>query len=130
MKSTSYIDWQNLVKIPFSLCKIREDKENSEIDFFYFGKLVFHDYNDVADYCQIAIELFKTIKRKDSEWVNLGNLWILRNCIRENFNHGLELEELIYGKDYFHTKEIQPMTKKRLFLIRETIIKKDEFATV
>lgn len=129
MKSLEFIDWGNLKNIPFADCKIVEDKENQNIDIYYQGKMVFTDYNHVGHYLVNAISIFQTIKRINAEWVNLDNLWLLRNCIRENFNHGLELEEMIYGKRYVHD-EIEPMTKQRLFAIAKAIRERDEYATL
>ena len=33
--------------------------------------------------------IFSRIKNKTADWVNLRNLWILRDCVRENYNHGI-----------------------------------------
>lgn len=45
MKPTDYIEWDNLKNIPFFLCQVVEDKENKDIDIYYLGKRVFHDYD-------------------------------------------------------------------------------------
>lgn len=129
MKSLEFIDWDNLKNIPFSDCKIVEDEENKDIDIYYRNEIVFTDYNHVGHYLNNAIALFQTIKRQNADWVNLENLWLLRNCIRENHNHGLELEEMIFGKRYAYD-EIEPMTKQRLFAIAKAIRDKDEYATL
>lgn len=89
MKPTDYIEWDNLKNIPFFLCQVVEDKENKDIDIYYLGKRVFHDYDHVGHYMRSAIILFRRIKNRTADWVNLQNLWTLRNCIRENYNHGI-----------------------------------------
>lgn len=38
MKPTDYIEWDNLKNIPFFLCQVVEDKENKDIDIYYFRK--------------------------------------------------------------------------------------------
>ena len=40
-------------------------------------------------YLYTAAVLFSRIKNKTADWVNLRNLWILRDCVRENYNHGI-----------------------------------------
>lgn len=128
-KSLEFIKWDNLVNIPFAECEIKEDKENQDIDIYYQNELVFTDYNHVGHYLHNAIIMFNTIHNKTKEWVNLYNLWTLRNCIRENYNHGLGLEIMIYGKCY-SSGIYEPMTKKRLFEIVEMIQKIDPYATI
>lgn len=132
MKSMEYIKWDALKNIPFALCEIREDEENQDIDVYYLGQLVCHDYDHVGHYFRTAIIFFRRIRNRSADWVNLENLWLLRNCIRENFNHGLELEELIYGRtfDGENADTIEPLTKERLFKIKKAIQDKDEYATV
>lgn len=100
MKPTDYIEWDNLKNIPFFLCQVVEDKENKDIDIYYLGKRVFHDYDHVGHYMRSAIILFRRIKNRTADWVNLQNLWTLRNCIRENYNHGIGVDSLIYGEDF------------------------------
>jgi hypothetical protein len=45
MKPTTYIDWDNLVNIPFLFCQAVEDEKEQDFDIYYMGKLVLHDYN-------------------------------------------------------------------------------------
>lgn len=54
------------------------------------------------------------------------NLWLLRDCIRENFNHGLEVDDLIFGEtfDGEDPETIKPLTKERLFKIKKVIQEK------
>ena len=59
MKPTDYIEWDNLKNIPFFLCQVVEDKENKDIDIYYLGKRVFHDYDHVGHYMRSAIILFR-----------------------------------------------------------------------
>lgn len=99
MKPTDYIEWDNLKNIPFFLCQVVEDKENKDIDIYYLGKRVFHDYDHVGHYMRSAIILFRRIKNRTADWVNLQNLWTLRNCIRENYNHGIGVDSLVMNKN-------------------------------
>lgn len=64
MKPTDYIEWDNLKNIPFFLCQVVEDKENKDIDIYYLGKRVFHDYDHVGHYMRSAIILFRRIKNR------------------------------------------------------------------
>ena len=100
MKSTEYIEWDKLEQIPFCLCRIAEDEENQEIDVYYLDKRVCHDYDHVGHYFRTAIIMFRRIRNITADWVNLKNLWLLRDCIRENFNHGLEVDDLIFGETF------------------------------
>ena len=107
MKSTEYIEWDKLEQIPFCLCRIAEDEENQERDVYYLDNIT-------------------------ADWVNLKNLWLLRDCIRENFTHGLEVDDLIFGEtfDGEDPETIKPLTKERLFKIKKVIQEKDPYATV
>ena len=132
MKSMQYIDWDNMKNIPFCLCKVVEDKENQDIDIYYMGKLVLHDYDHVGHYLRSAIVLFGHIRKRTASWVNLENLWTLRNCIRENYNHDIGVEELIYGEDFDgeNLNTLTPLTKKRLETICRRIRELDKYATI
>ena len=55
MKSASYIEWNNLKNIPFFLCQVVEDEENKDIDIYYLGEGVLHDYDHVGHYMRSAI---------------------------------------------------------------------------
>ena len=114
MKSTEYIEWDKLEQIPFCLCRIAEDEENQEIDVYYLDKRVCHDYDHVGHYFRTAIIMFRRIRNITADWVNLKNLWLLRDCIRENFNHGLEVDDLIFGEtfDGEDPETIKPLTKE------------------
>lgn len=89
--------------------------------------MVFTDYDHVGHYLRNAIALFQTIRRKNADWVNLANLWLLRNCIRENYNHGIGIEDMIFGND---VETLQPMTKQRLFAAAKEIQRRDKYATL
>ena len=132
MKSTNYIEWASLEQIPFAKCDIREDFQNQDIDFYFDGKLVFHDYNNVGFYMQTAIELFKKVEDQEAKWMNLRNLWNLRNIIRENYNHVLEVDDLIYGDNYIEEdySTVTPLTEERLNYIVQVIKEKDPYASV
>ena len=45
MKPTDYIEWDNLKDIPFFLCQVVEDREKQDLDIYYLGKRVLHDYD-------------------------------------------------------------------------------------
>lgn len=74
-----------------------------------------------------AIVLFQQIRKRTADWMNLENLWKLRNCIRENYNHGIGVDALIYGENL---NTLTPLTKKRFELIIKRIKEKDEYATI
>ena len=86
MKPTTYINWDGLKDIPFFYCDTKEDEENKDFDIYYQGKLVLHDYNHCGHYLYTAALLFSKIRNITADWVNLHNLWILRDCVRENYN--------------------------------------------
>ncbi len=48
MKPTDYIEWDNLKDIPFFLCQVVEDREKLDLDIYYLGKRVLHDYDHVG----------------------------------------------------------------------------------
>ena len=127
MTKANYIDWENLKNIPFFLCQVVEDEQNQEIVLYYFGERVFHDYDHVGHYMRSAIVLFRQIRNRTADWVNLRNLWTLRNCIRENYNHGIGVDALIYGENYDgeNPETLTPLTKQRF----ELIIKRSELPT-
>lgn len=132
MKTSNYINWDNLKNIPFFLCQVVEDEENQDIDIYYMGERVLHDYDHVGHYMRSAIILFRKIKNCTADWVNLHTLWTLRNCIRENYNHGIGVDSLIYG-EYFdgeNPETLTPLTKKRFDLIIKRIKEIDEYATI
>ena len=131
MKSMEYIKWENLKNIPFSLCEVKEDLENQDIDIYYQGERVLHDYDHVGHYLRTAIELFRHVRRKDADWLNLDSLWTLRNCVRENYNHGIGVDDLIYGENFFGDFDtLTPLTKARFEKIQKTIKERDPYATV
>lgn len=132
MKPTTYIDWDNLVNIPFLFCQVVEDEKEQDFDIYYMGKLVLHDYNHCGHYLYTATVLFSRIKNRAADWVNLRNLWILRNCIRENYNHGIGMDDLIFGKNFDgeNLDTLTPLTKKRFELIIKRIQELDPYATI
>lgn len=127
MTKANYIDLENLRNIPFFLCQVVEDEENQEIVIYYFGERVLHDYDHVGHYLRSAIVLFRHIQNRTADWVNLRNLWTLRNCIRENYNHGIGVDALIYGENYDgeNPETLTPLTKQRF----ELVIKRSELPT-
>ena len=126
-----YIKWENLKNIPFFLCQVKEDLEHQDIDIYYQGERVLHDYDHVGHYLRTAIELFRHVKRKDADWLNLDSLWTLRNCVRENYNHGIGVDDLIYGENFFGDFDtLTPLTKARFEKIQKTIKERDPYATV
>ena len=76
--------------------------------------------------------LFGRIRNRAAEWVNLRNLWILRNCIRENYNHGIGVDDLIFGENFDgkNLDTLTPLTKKRFELIIKRIQELDPYATI
>jgi len=132
MTKANYIDWDGLKDIPFFYCDTKEDEENKDFDIYYQGKLVLHDYNHCGHYMRSAIVLFRQIRNRTADWVNLRNLWTLRNCIRENYNHGIGVDALIYGENYDgeNPETLTPLTKQRFELIIKRIKEKDEYATI
>ena len=115
MKPTDYIEWDNLKDIPFFLCQVVEDREKQDLDIYYLGKRVLHDYDHVGHYLRTAVILFRRVKSRTADWVNLRNLWTLRNCVRENYNHGIGMNDLIFGENFDgdNLDTLTPLTKKR-----------------
>lgn len=121
---------ENLKHIPFCLCQVEEDEQHTAV--YYLGDKALGDYNDVAHYLAMAIELFRCVRNQQADWLNLENLWTLRNCIRENYNHGLELDALIFGEQFDgKTPEtLTPLTKERFDKAVKSIREKDPYASV
>ncbi|MCS2321536.1 hypothetical protein NXY33_22540 [Bacteroides fragilis] len=46
---------------------------------------------------------------------NLRNLWTLRNFVRENYNHGIGMNDLIFGENFDggNLDTLTPLTEKR-----------------
>ena len=132
MTKANYIDWENLRNIPFFLCRVVEGEQNQEIVLYYLGERVFHDYDHVGHYLRSAIVLFQQIRNRTADWVNLENLWTLRNCIRENYNHGIGVDDLIYGENYDgeNPETLTPLTKARFELMIKRIKELDKYATI
>ena len=109
-----------------------EDEQNQEIVLYYLGERVFHDYDHVGHYLRSAIVLFQQIRNRTADWVNLENLWTLRNCIRENYNHGIGVDDLIYGENYDgeNPETLTPLTKARFELMIKRIKELDKYATI
>ena len=132
MKSLEYIDWDNLKNIPFFYCTAMVDEENQDFDIYYQGKLVLHDYNHCGHYLYKAFLVFCGIKNSTAEWVNLHNLWKLRNCIREAWNHDIRVADLIYGENFDgeNLDTLTPLTKKRFDYLKKRIRELDPYATI
>ena len=132
MKFADYIEWDNLIYIPFFLCQVVEDKENKDLDIYYLGKRVLHDYDHVGHYLRTAVILFQKIKNRTADWVKLRNLWTLHNCICENHNHCIGVDDLIYGEDFDgeNYDTLTPLTKKRFDYLCKRIQELDPYATI
>jgi hypothetical protein len=132
MKPTTYIDWDGLKDIPFFYCDTKEDKENKDFDIYYQGKLVLHDYNHCGHYLYTATLLFSKIRNITADWVNLRNLWILRDCVRENYNHGIGVDDIIFGENFDgeNLDTLTPLTKKRFDYLCKRIKELDPYATI
>ena len=61
---------------------------SADSTFFMIDLDDFKLVNDTL-YLYTAAVLFSRIKNKTADWVNLRNLWILRDCVRENYNQGI-----------------------------------------
>ena len=131
MKPTDYIEWDNLKDIPFFLCQVVEDREKQDLDIYYLGKRVLHDYDHVGHYLRTAVILFRRVKSRTADWVNLRNLWTLRNCVRENYNHGIGMNDLIFGENFDEDNldTLTPLTKKRFDFLCKRIKELDPYAT-
>lgn len=93
--------------------------KRTDIYIYYLSKRVLHDYDHTRHFLRSAIVLFRKIKNRTADWVNLRNLWTLRNCIRENYNHGIGVDDLIYGENYNgeNPETLTPLTKNALTLL-------------
>lgn len=132
MKPTDYIELDNLKDIPFFLCQVVEDREKQDLDIYYLGKRVLHDYDHVGHYLRTAVILFRRVKSRTADWVNLRNLWTLRNCVRENYNHGIGMNDLIFGENFDgdNLDTLTPLTKKRFDFLCKRIKELDPYATI
>ena len=96
------------------------------------GKRVLHDYDHVGHYLRTAVILFRRVKSRTADWVNLRNLWTLRNCVRENYNHGIGMNDLIFGENFDgdNLDPLTPLTKKRFDFLCKRIKELDPYATI
>ncbi|KAA5110560.1 exo-poly-alpha-D-galacturonosidase, partial [Bacteroides fragilis] len=69
---------------------------------------------------------------RTADWVNLRNLWTLRNCVRENYNHGIGMNDLIFGENFDgdNLDTLTPLTKKRFDFLCKRIKELDPYATI
>lgn len=118
--------------IPFSECQVMTDDDGQNIYIYHNGSEVLSDYNHTGFYLETAIALFMAIKDQNQSWMTLGNLWKLRNCIRENLNHNLKLDRLIYGESFdgSNASTLTPLTENRFNEIIKRIQSLDEYATI
>lgn len=90
------------------------------------GEIVFADYilPDGGCYLETAAELFKTAspKSKQRKWFNLFWLVALRDMVRENYNHGIGLDDILYDE--------KPLTFARLLKVNRLIKEIDKYATI
>ena len=114
------------------LCQVVEDREKQDLDIYYLGKRVLHDYDHVGHYLRTAVILFRRVKSRTADWVNLRNLWTLRNCVRENYNHGIGMNDLIFGENFDgdNLDTLTPLTKKRFDFLCKRIKELDPYATI
>lgn len=72
------------------------------------------------------------IKDQNQSWMALENLWKLRNCIRENLNHDLKLNRLIYEESFDggNVSTLAPLTESRFYEIMKEIQSLNEYATI
>ena len=79
-----------------------------------------------------AVILFRRVKSRTADWVNLRNLWTLRNCVRENYNHGIGMNDLIFGENFDgdNLDTLTPLTKKRFDFLCKRIKELDPYATI
>lgn len=121
---------EKLKHTPFCLCQVEENEKH--IIVYYLNDKVLSDYNDVAHYLATAIELFRRVRNQQAGWLNLENLWTLRNCIRENYNHGLELDALIFGGQFDgrNPDTVTPLTMERFNKVVKAIRERDPYASV
>ncbi|OUN77915.1 exo-poly-alpha-D-galacturonosidase [Bacteroides sp. An51A] len=119
-------------QIPFSECQVMTDDDGQNIYIYHNGSEVLSDYNHTGFYLETAIALFMAIKDQNQSWMNLGNLWKLRNCIRENLNHNLKLDRLIYGESFdgSNVSTLTPLTESCFYEIIKEIQSLDEYATI
>ena len=75
-------------------------------------------------YLGSALALFNTasIWSKQSKWFNLYWLIVLRDIIRENYNHVLCLDDILY--------EEKPLTFDRIKTVRRLAKEKDQYASI
>lgn len=92
----------------------------------YKGEIVFADYImcDGSSYLESAFDLFKTATpwSKQSKWYNLYCLIVLRDLIRENVNHWLCLDDLLFSE--------KPLTLRRIREVKRLAKAKDKYATI
>ncbi|MFS2659411.1 exo-poly-alpha-D-galacturonosidase [Bacteroides thetaiotaomicron] len=109
-------------KIKAFLCKWCKRIEIISIEILPKNKVV-HSY---------AVILFRRVKSRTADWVNLRNLWTLRNCVRENYNHGIGMNDLIFGENFDgdNLDTLTPLTKKRFDFLCKRIKELDPYATI
>ena len=99
--------------------------EGKSLVVYYNGEIVYADYF-IVDICYLgsALALFNTasIWSKQCKWFNLYWLIVLRDIVRENYNHGIGLDDILY--------EEKPLTFDRIKKVRKLAKEIDKYATI
>ena len=91
-----------------------------------------HDYNHCGNYMYRADVLLSRIKIKTAEWVNLRKIWILSDSVRENYNQGIGVDDIIFGENFDgeNLDTLTQITKKRFDYVCKRIKELDPYATI
>lgn len=102
------------------------------MDIYYLSERVLHNYDHVGHYLRTAVILFRRVKNRTADWVNWGNLWTLRNYVRGNYNHGIGVDNLIYGEEFDgeNLETLTPLTKARFDLMVKRVKELDKYAAI
>ena len=100
--------------------------EGESLVVYYNSEIVFADYILPFNECYLrtALDLFKTatIWSKQSKWYNMFWLIVLRDIVRENYNHCIGLDNILY--------EEKPLTFERIKKVRKLAKEIDKYATI
>lgn len=117
---------KNFEAISVLECDFKIDSEKKNLEVYYKGKKVHSDYilSDDHSYLSTALALFKTAtpRSKQSKWYNLYWLIVLRHIVRENYNHGIGLDDILY--------EEKPLTFERIKKVRKMAKEIDKYASI
>ena len=81
----------------------------------------------MGDYFGSGIMMFRRMRKIRGDWVKVKKVWLVRECMRENFNDGVEVEDVMLGErlEGEDGESIKGVRKEGVLKIKKVIEEKD-----